>query len=62
MECNYEPRAAKWKKGRRTIKMVCLNENLYCHSFYQVRRTYAHINQKREEDLDEAVGDVTKLV
>ena len=44
------------------IKMVCLNESLYCHSFYQVRGAYAHLDQKREEDLDEAIAEAIKLV
>ena len=41
--------------------MVCLNENLYCHSYYQVRGFFAHLNQTEEEDLDEAIAEAIKL-
>ena len=50
------------KKVGGPIKMVCLNENLYCHSYYQVRGAFAHLNQTGEPDLDEAIAEATKLV
>ena len=50
------------KKAGGPRKIVCLNENLYCHSYYQVRGAFAHLNQNREEDLDEATDEATKLV
>ena len=50
------------KKVGGPVKMVCLNENLYCHSFYQVRGAFAHLNQTGEPDLDEAIAEATQLV
>ena len=45
-----------------SLKIVCLNENRCCFSFYQTRGAYAHLNQRIEKDLDEAVADATVAV
>ena len=50
------------KATRPSNHIVCLNKNLYCHSFYQVRGAYAHLNQIREKDLDKAVAAANYLV
>ena len=42
--------------------IVCLNRNLYWHSFYQVRGDHAHLNQIQEKDLYKAVAASTQLV
>ena len=52
----------KAKAKRPSLKIVCLNENLCCFSFYQTRGDYAYLNKKIEKDLDEAVADATVAV
>ena len=59
---NPVPPKARKKATRPSNHIICLNGNLYCHSFYQVRGVHAHINQKLEKDLDEAVAAATQLV
>ena len=43
-------------------RIVFLCYRYYCHSFYQVQGAYAHLNQKREKDLDKAVRPATRIV
>ena len=52
----------KAKAKRPSVKMVCLNENRCCFSFYQTRGAYAHLNQRIEKYLDEAVANTTVAV
>ena len=53
---------SKQKQKRPSLKIVCLNENRCYFSFYQTRGAYAHLNQRLENDLDEAVKDATVAV
>ena len=39
-----------------------MNATLSCFSSYQVQGAYAHLNQRHEKDLDEAVSAATTLV
>ena len=59
---NLVPPKGSKKATRPSNHIVCHNKNLYCHSFYQVRGAYAHLNQIRENDLHEAVSAATHLV
>ena len=59
---NLVPPKGSKKATRPSNHIVCLNKNLYCHSFYQVRGAYAHLNQIREKDLDKAVAAANYLV
>ena len=43
-------------------RIVCLKERYYCHSYYQVKGAYAHLNQSSEKDLDEAVHAATAII
>ena len=36
-------------------RIVCLKDTYYCHSYYQTQGAYAHLNQKGDKDLEEAV-------
>ena len=52
--------------GRKAIKqsnsIPCLNGTFSCFSPYQVQGSYAHINQRHEKYIDEAVAAATTLV
>ena len=37
-------------------KIVCLNQNMNCYSYYQVHVAYTHLNQTICQDLDEALA------
>ena len=50
------------KATRPSNHSVCLNRNLYCHYFYQVRGAYAHLNQIQEKDLNKTVAAATQIV
>ena len=52
----------KAKAKGTSLKIVCLNENRCCFSFYQTRGAYAHLNQRIEKDLEEAVADASVAV
>ena len=39
-----------------------MNDKFCCFSFYQVQGAHAHLNQKSEKDLDQAVAAATTLV
>ena len=43
-------------------RMICLKDTYYCHSYYQVHGAYAHLNQRRENDLDEAVIEANTVM
>lgn len=43
-------------------RMICLKDTYYCHSYYQVYGAYAHLNQRRENDLDEAVIEANTVM
>ena len=43
-------------------RIVCSRDKYYCHSFYQVQGAYAHLNQRTEKDLDEAVQAASRIV
>ena len=49
------------KKVGGPMKMVCLNENLYCHSYYQVRGAFAHLNQTGEPMSFECMSECIHL-
>ena len=50
------------KARKPSNRLVCLNQKFCCFSFYQTQGAYAHLEQKSEKDLDEAVAAATAAV
>ena len=42
-------------------KIVCLNLNIHCYSYYQVQGAFTHLNQQKFKDLDEALLQVCAI-
>ena len=43
-------------------RIVCLKERYYCHSYYQIKGAYAHLNESSAKDLDEAVHAAKAII
>ena len=50
------------KASKQYNRIPCLNKTFSCFLSYQVQGEYAHLNQRHEKDLDEAVAAATTLV
>ena len=50
------------KSSNQSNRIPCLNATSSFSSSYQVQGAYAHLNQRYEKDLDEAVAAATTLV
>ena len=50
------------KASKQSNRIPCLNATFSCFSSYQVQGAYAHLNQRHEQDVDEAVAAPTTLV
>ena len=50
------------KASKQSNRIPFLNATFNCFSSYQVGGAYAHLNQRHEKDLDEAVAAATTLV
>ena len=50
------------KATEQSNRIPCLNATFSCFSSYQVQGAYAHLNQRHEKDLDEAVAAATTIV
>ena len=42
-----------------TNQITCLNVSYYCHSLYQAKGYYAHINQQSDKYLEDSVASAT---
>ena len=58
---NPVPPEGSPKACKPSNRIVCLNQNLFCHSSYQGQGAYSNLDQQREKDLDEAVSASTTL-
>ena len=45
-----------------TNQITCLNVSYYCHSLYQAKGYYAHINQQSDKYLEDSVAATTAKV
>ena len=50
------------KASKKSNRIPCLNATFSCFSPYQVQGAYAHLNQRHEKYIDEAVAAATTLV
>ena len=50
------------KCSKQSNRIPCLNETFSCFSSYPMQWAYAHLNQRHEKYLDEAVAAATTLV